>query len=191
MSKDAFLKFRGQIIDDILWLEFTRYCKDLPNLPNLPPQKFPIITDVEFCEYLLGNTNIPNKRKNAMIKRVSRFFGESSSNPTQIAEGITFDMFKSFYHVLFCGADLERAMFFLDLEKGGISKDEFITIAKWISDTEVDEHIVDVVFLLLDELGHQRLSVEDITPLLAEWRHSRAYMQASMPGATIVDLKLS
>ena len=126
-----------------------------------------------------------------MIRRVTRFFGESSSNPTQIAEGITFDMFKSFYHVLFCGADLERAMYFRDLESGGITKKEFIALSKWISDMEVDEHIVDVVFLLLDEDGHQLLSIENFAPLLAEWRHSRAFMQASTPGAGIIDLKLA
>ena len=190
-TKEAYLRFRGQIIDDILWLEFTRYCKDLPDLPKLPQQKLPIITDVEFCEHLLAHANIPPKKKAAMIRRVTRFFGESSSNPTQIAEGITFDMFKSFYQVLFCGADLERAMYFRDLESGGITKKEFIALSKWISDMEVDEHIVDVVFLLLDEDGHQLLSIENFAPLLAEWRHSRAFMQASTPGAGIIDLKLA
>merc|ERR1719273_2547988 len=146
------------MIDDILWLEFTRYCKSLPDLPNLPAQQFPILTSVEFCEHLLANnTNIPSKKKNAMIRRVTKFFGESSTSPTQIAEGITFDMFKSFYHVLYCGADLERAMYFYDLEQGGISKEEFITLSKWISDMEVDAHVVDVIFLLLDEDGIQSL----------------------------------
>ena len=95
-TKEAFLKFRGQIIDDILWLEFTRYCKDLADMTSLAPQKFPIITDVEFCEHLLAHANIPSKKKAAMIRRVTRFFGESSINPSQIAEGITFDMFKVF-----------------------------------------------------------------------------------------------
>ena len=190
-TKEAFLKFRGQVIDDILWLEFTRYCKDLPDLPNLSPQKFPIITDVEFCEHLLAHANIPSKKKAAMIKRVTRFFGESSISPTQIAEGITFDMFKSFYHVLFYGADLERAMYFRDLENGGVTKEEFLAISQMISDSEVDEHVVDVIFLLLDDEGHQLLSIENFAPLLAEWRHSRAFLQASIPGAGIVDLKLA
>lgn len=190
-TKDAFLKFRGHVIDDILWLEFTRYCKDLPDLPKLPQQKFPIITDVEFCEHLLAHANLPPKKKAAMIKRVTRFFGESASNPTQIAEGITFDMFKSFYQVLFCGADLERAMYFRDLESGGITKKEFIELSKYVSDMEVDEHVVDVIFLLLDDDGHQLLSIENFSPLLAEWRHSRAFMQASTPGAGIIDLKLA
>merc|ERR1712018_380880 len=118
VKKDTFLKFRSKILDEMLWLEFTRYCKQLPALPNLPNQH-KIITDVEFCEHLLAHANLPPKKKAAMIKRVTRFFGESASNPTQIAEGITFDMFKSFYQVLFCGADLVRALFFRVLESGG------------------------------------------------------------------------
>ena len=37
-------------------------------------------------------------------------------------KGITFDMFKAFYYVLFGGSDLERAMFFLDAEKKGVTR---------------------------------------------------------------------
>ena len=192
MTKDAFLKFRGQMIDDILYMEFTRYCKSLPDLPNLSfPQHNPIITDVEFCEHLLANANIPSKKKAQMIKRVTRFFGDSSSNPTQLAEGITFDMFRSFYHVLYCGADLERGMFFYDLEHGGMTKEQFSELSKWISDMEVDDHVVDVIFLLLDDDRTGVLSIDNFTPLLAEWRLSRAFMQASMPGVGIIDLKLA
>ena len=39
-----------------------------------------------------------------------------------VGEGITFEAFKCFYNVLFGGADLERAMFFLDTEKNGINR---------------------------------------------------------------------
>ena len=192
MTKDAFLKFRGQIMDDILWLQFTRYCKDLPDLPHLKfPQSYAIITDVEFCEHLLANTTIPSKKKAQMIKRVTKFFGESSTNPTQLAEGITFDMFRSFYHVLYCGADLERAMYFADLDHGGITKEEFMTLCNWISDVEVDAHMVDVVWLLLDEEGHQILSTDNFAPLMADWRLSRGFPQATTTGAGIIDLKLA
>ena len=69
VHRDDFLKVREEVIDDILWLEFTRYCHTLPELENLPSQEFqnPIITDVEFCEHLLANANIPNKKKKAMV----------------------------------------------------------------------------------------------------------------------------
>ena len=204
VKKDKFLKFRQQLIDDILWLEFVRYCRPLPDLPNLPPQQFPVMTDIDFCEHLLENTNFPAKKKAQMIGRVAKFFGESASNPTQLCEGITFDGFRSFYHVMYCGADLERAMYFCDLDHGGITKDEFLEFSKNISDVDVDDHIVDVLYLLLDQDGlitkeglitRERrdglLSLENFSPLLSEWRNSRAFTQASAKGASIIDLKLT
>jgi len=190
MKKDTFKKFRTQLIDECLWLEFSRYCKQLPALPNLPNQH-KIITDKEFCEHLLAHANLPPKKKEHMIKRVTKFYGESSTSPTQMSEGITYYMFKSFYHVLFCGADLERALAFQDAEKAGVDRAEFIDLAKSISDVEVDEHLVDIMFLLLDEDQDGRLSVEEFAPLLAEWRLSRAFMQASTAGASIIDIRLS
>ena len=47
------------------------------------------------------------------------------------------------------------------------------------------------MFLLLDENQDGRLNVEEFAPLLAEWRLSRAFMQASTAGASIMDIKLS
>ena len=69
MRKEEFMKFRGRLIDEMLWLEFSRYCKSLPELPNLPQQSehFQIITDVEFCEHLLAHANIPPHKKEKMV----------------------------------------------------------------------------------------------------------------------------
>ena len=47
------------------------------------------------------------------------------------------------------------------------------------------------MFLLLGENQDGRLKVEDFAPLLAEWRLSRAFMQASTAGASIIDIKLA
>ena len=66
MKKDTFKKFRTQLIDECLWLEFSRYCKQLPALPNLPNQH-KIITDKEFCEHLLAHANLPPKKKEHMV----------------------------------------------------------------------------------------------------------------------------
>ena len=92
------------------------------------------MTDIDFCEHLLENTNFPAKKKAQMIGRVAKFFGESASNPTQLCEGITFDGFRSFYHVMYCGADLERAMYFCDLDHGGITKDEFLEFSMQVGE---------------------------------------------------------
>ena len=53
---------------------------------------------------------------------MTKFFGESAANPIQMSEGITYSMFKSFYHLLFCGADLERCLGFLKMEQDGVDR---------------------------------------------------------------------
>ena len=47
------------------------------------------------------------------------------------------------------------------------------------------------MFILLDENNDGRMNIEEFAPLLAEWRLSRAFMQASTAGASIIDIKLS
>ena len=75
-----------------------------------------------------------------MIKRVAEEFkGEN-------AKGVSFDSFLTFYNVLFGGADLERAMFFLDKEHMGVTRDEFIKVANWVVGVDVDPHVVEVNF---------------------------------------------
>ena len=82
-----------------------------------------------------------------MIKLVEGEFKGKSN-------GISFKSFKTFYNVLFGGADLERAMFFLDSEKQGffifyffiffiffkqgVTREEFGKVANWVVGTQVE-----------------------------------------------------
>ena len=52
------------------------------------------------------------------------FFLQINRVKHEVKDGksITFDDFKNFYHVLFGGSDLERALFFLDTKKQGINR---------------------------------------------------------------------
>ena len=72
-----------------------------------------------------------------------------------------------------------------------ILREEFKSISRWISGVEVDAHIVDILFLLLDENENQLISSENLEPIFHEWRLSRGFLQASSQGAGIIDLKLS
>ena len=56
---------------------------------------------------------------------------------------------------------------------------------------EVDSHMLDIVYLMFDEDEDHRLTLEEFSPLLADWRLSRSFMQASTSGAAILDLRLS
>ena len=87
-------------------MEFTRYAEDTTAT----------MSELDFSRHLLYSSSISQKRKEKMLNRVTEEFkGEN-------AKGISFDSFLTFYNVLFGGADLERAMFFLDTEKNGIDR---------------------------------------------------------------------
>ena len=116
------------LIRDVLEMEFTRYADDTTAT----------MSELDFSRHLLYSSSISQKRKEKMIKRVAEEFGGENG------KGISFDSFLTFYNVLFGGADLERAMFFLDEEHFGVTRDEFIKVANWVVGVEVDPHVVEV-----------------------------------------------
>lgn len=163
MTRVEFVRLQRELIQDVLYLEFLRYTTDKNNLT---------IPETEFCNHLLYNANMPSKKKAKMLKRVEKAFKNSP--------GVTFDEFKNFYYILFGGSDLERAMFFLDSEKNGVTRDEFCSIAKWVANRGISDHVIDVIFTLLDEDGDAHLSIEEFKPVLFQWRHSRGFQKASL-----------
>merc|ERR1719150_1969893 len=151
----------SKLMDDVLWLEFARYTKDGKT-----------ISEVDFCNHLLLCANITSKKKKQMIKRVQK---DVKGN-----QGVTFADFKGFYNVLFGGSDLERAMFFLDTEKSGINSAEFASIAKWVTNCEIDPHVVEVIYALLDDDGDRNLSIKEFSPVLFQWRKSRGFQHQTI-----------
>merc|ERR1712110_1017485 len=163
LRKEDFVKLQADLISDVLEMEFTRYVKDTSEK----------ISETDFCRHLLYSSAISQKKKEKMIKMVSDEFDGKS-------KGITFESFKTFYNVLFGGADLERAMFFLDSEKQGVTSDEFIKIANWVVGRDVDPHVVEVLYCLLDEDGDRNLSTKEFSPVLFSWRNSRGFEKGAL-----------
>ena len=56
MKREDFHKIRQRLMNDVLWLEFTRYSKDGKT-----------ISDVDFCNHLLLCANITSKKKKQMV----------------------------------------------------------------------------------------------------------------------------
>ena len=163
LDKADFVKLQANLIDDVLEMEFTRYVKDTSEK----------ISETDFCRHLLYSSAISQKKKEKMIKMVADEFDGKS-------KGITFESFKTFYNVLFGGADLERAMFFLDSEKQGVTSDEFMKIANWVVGRDVDPHVVEVLYCLLDEDGDRNLSTKEFSPVLFSWRNSRGFEKGAL-----------
>ena len=50
---------------------------------------------------------------------------------------------------------------------------EFSNIARWVANSEINPHIIEVIYALLDEDGDRNLSIKEFTPVLFQWRRSR------------------
>jgi len=163
LRKEDFVKLQADLISDVLEMEFTRYAEDTAHN----------ISETDFCRHLLYSSSISQKKKEKMIKMVAEKFDGKS-------EGISFENFKTFYNVLFGGADLERAMFFLDNKNNGVNREEFREVANWVVGAEVDRHVIEVVYTLLDEDGDENLSTKEFNPVLFSWRHSRGFQNGAL-----------
>lgn len=160
VKMEGLRKLQEDLHDDVMWLEFTRYSKDGKT-----------ISDLDFCNYILLSSNITSRKRKQMMKRVKK---------ATLPNSITFDEFKGFYRVLAGGSDLERALFFLNDKKEGINSDEFLTVARWVANTDVAPHIVDLIFVLLDDDNDKHLSIKEFTPVLFQWRNSRGFHHQSL-----------
>ena len=60
IRKEDFLKFQRDLINDLLWLEFSSYLdKDV--------SIFGTITEEDFCRHLLSTANLTKKKKAALV----------------------------------------------------------------------------------------------------------------------------
>ena len=59
INKGSFLEFQQKLLNDVLWLEFTRYSKDGKT-----------ISDVDFCNHLLLCSDVTSKKKRRMVSNI-------------------------------------------------------------------------------------------------------------------------
>ena len=57
---------------------------------------------------------------------------------------------------------------------------EFASIAKWVANCEIDPHIVEVIYALLDDDGDRNLSIKEFSPVLFQWRKSRGFQHQTI-----------
>merc|ERR1712215_635950 len=163
ISKEDIKKLQSNLLDEIIELEFSEYDKDGSGR----------ISECDLCKFLLKNTKIPPKKKAAMLKRVEKMW------PSK-ARGISLPSFKNLFYVLAGGAELERALFYLDVEGIGVDIEEFRKISSWVSGKELSDHVAEVLYALLDEDGDGRFFKEEIGPVLFDWRQSRGFEKGSI-----------
>ena len=57
---------------------------------------------------------------------------------------------------------------------------EFTNIARWVANSEINPHIIEVIYALLDEDGDRNLSIKEFTPVLFQWRRSRVFQHQNV-----------
>ena len=99
ITKETFFKLHKELLDELMELEFNEY--DMNETGRM--------SEIDFCKFLMRSAKIPPKKNAAMMKRIQERWPKKG-------EGVSLKSFKNVYHVLVGGADLERALFFLDAE---------------------------------------------------------------------------
>jgi len=163
LNRDGFVKFHTDLMEEVIQLEFSEYDKTSSGR----------ISERDLCHFLLKNSKIPPKKQAAMLKRVEKVW------PSK-ARGISLPSFRNLFYALASGAELERALFFLDVENIGVDMEEFRKVSSWVTKQELSDHVAKVLFVLIggDEKG--RILKEEISPVLGEWRFSRGFDKGSL-----------
>jgi len=163
LNREGFVKLHSDLMEEVIQLEFSEYDKT----------KSGRISERDLCHFLLKNSKIPPKKQAAMLKRVEKVW------PSK-ARGVSLPSFRNLFYALASGAELERALFFLDVENIGVDMDEFRKVSSWVTQQELSDHVAKVLFVLIggDEKG--RILKEEISPVLGEWRFSRGFDKGSL-----------
>jgi len=156
LTKAKFVKLQHDLLEEIIELEFREY--DKGNTGR--------ISEADFVKFLLKNGKLTPKKRNQLMKKIEKIWPSKG-------RGISLPSFKSFFHVLAGGVELERALFFLDVEMIGVDKEEFRKISSWVSGQTTSDHIVNVIYEMLDDDEDGRIYRDDIAGVLLDWRQAR------------------
>jgi Ca2+-binding EF-hand superfamily protein len=163
LTKEKFCKLQHDLLEEIIELEFREY--DKGNTGR--------ISEADFVKFLLKNGKITPKKRNQLEKKIEKIWPSKG-------RGISLPSFKSFFHVLAGSAELERALFFLDVEGTGVDKEEFRKISSWVSGENTSDHVVNVIYAMLDDDEDGRIYRDDIAGVLLDWRQARGSDKAGV-----------
>jgi len=156
LTKEKFIQLYDDLLEEVIELEFREY--DKTNSGR--------ISESDFVKFLLKNGKLTPKKRAQMQKKVEKIWPSKG-------RGVSLPSFRSFFHVLAGSVELERALFFLDVEGIGVDKEEFRKISSWVSGQNTSDHVVNVIYELLDDDEDGRIYRDDIAGVLLDWRQAR------------------
>jgi hypothetical protein len=55
-----------------------------------------------------------------------------------------------------------------------------LEVDRWVAGCEIDNHLVEIVYALLDDDFDGHLSIKEFTPIPFQWRRSRGFQHQSV-----------
>ncbi|XP_011504612.1 PREDICTED: calcium uptake protein 1 homolog, mitochondrial isoform X2 [Ceratosolen solmsi marchali] len=146
---EKFLDFQQQLQGEILSLEFERK----------EPNDKGYISEVAFTELLLAYAGFTEIKKSRIIKRVKKFFKDSS-------EGVHKEDYLKFFHFLSNINDVDTALTFYHIAGASIDPATLKHVAKTVSHVDLSDHIIKVVYTIFDENMDGQLSNREFVAVM-------------------------
>lgn len=163
-----FLAFQRQLSREVCQIEFNRR----------QPDSAGRIREGDFARMLMAHSTLPEKQQSKMIARVSKKFSKKRGR-----QGITFDQVCRFNSLLLHLTDFEAAFSYYNVTKGSaVDQNDFRRIAHVVADTNLDDHLLDVIFTLFDHNDDGKLSEREFIYTMKARKRQRGLTDAKDTG---------
>lgn len=168
LSVARMLEFQARLQRELNRIEFDRY----------QPDERDRISELNFARLLITYAGFPEAKKRKMLRRVREAFGKGGDDDDgddddkdkkkgkAEPKGISFKQYAEFAQLLKCIADVDTALTFYHLAGAAIDKSTFKHVAVTVAGIELDDHVLDVVFVLFDEDGDLHLSNKEFVSVM-------------------------
>lgn len=133
LTVQRFIEFQRNLQQEVMYLEFNSY----------DPEDG-CIKEWEFADMLLTYSSFHEKKKVKILRKVKKIFKE---NP----QGITFKDYLAFFSFMRNISEADMALSFHNAAGKAIDPETFKQVAKTVTDVNLSDNVVDVVYKMFDE----------------------------------------
>ncbi|XP_068707116.1 calcium uptake protein 1, mitochondrial-like [Montipora foliosa] len=133
LTTKGFMDFQRRLQQEVMFLEFNSYD--------------PVdgrIREWEFADMLLTYSSFHEKKKQKILRKVKKFFQEDS-------QGIAFQDYLDFFRFMRNISEADMALSFHHAAGKAIDPETFKQVAKTVTDVDLTDNVVDVVYKMFDE----------------------------------------
>lgn len=152
LTSDEFIKFKKKLQEEVMFLEFNSFCP-----------KNNSISERQFADILLTYANFQNTKRNKIMKRIQRVYGEKEKR-----KGVRFQDYLDFFSFLLNIRDVEMALSFHTIAGQPVDPATFKQVAKTVTGIDLNDHLVDIVFCIFDENEDGQLSNKEFVSVMKD-----------------------